>query len=381
MTSHRQLPEDAAGRGAEHEETAERTGYGGGVRGPREEPESPPGRERRRSNEDHREEERMSFRFTGFMGVAWAAAAVGALAAMPASAARFPDRAVDMTVLFGGTANSTAQVLANAMSKALGKPVVPVSRTGGGGAVGYSFVKGTRPDGYNIVFNSNSINTAYHTGKIPFDYKAFTPIARVSVETPALGVNPKSGWKTLAEMKAGVLKMKRKLKVGISGKGSFTHLVSAALFNAMGIGDRVIYISYGRGKAPIELLAGRIDAAIQWPGQFVSYQKSGDLRVLAVTGADRVSILPDVPTAKEQGVNVDITMWRGLAAPKGTPAPVIAKLESAAKAAAEGKEFRDAGAKLGFTPAYLDAKDFGALIARDDAFYEGLLKKLGLAKR
>jgi tripartite-type tricarboxylate transporter receptor subunit TctC len=306
-------------------------------------------------------------------------AATSLLAFAAPAQAEFPERPVEMTVLFGGTANSTAQILADAMTDALGGNVVPVSRTGGGGAVGYSFVNGTAPDGYNIVFNSNSINTSHHTGKIPFDYTAFAPIARISVETPALGVNPSSGWKTLGEMKAAMESMDGTLKVGISGKGAFTHLVSAALFDAMGVGDKVTFISYGDGKAPVELLAGRIDAAIQWPGQFASYVKSGDLAVLAVTGTERVALLPDVPTAQESGVDVDITMWRGLAAPAGTPADVIAKLEAAAKAAVESAAFQDASGKIGFTPAFMNAEDFGKLIARDDKFYADLLAKLGLS--
>ncbi|MGB5871693.1 MAG: tripartite tricarboxylate transporter substrate-binding protein, partial [Albidovulum sp.] len=201
-----------------------------------------------------------------------------------AAQAEFPEKPVDMTVLFGGTANTIAQLLSELMSEELGQPVVPVSRTGGGGAVGYSHVVGTAPDGYSIVWNSNSISTSHHTGKIPFDFTAFTPIARVSTEIPALAVNSSAGWSNLADLAAAANASDQKLKVGISGKGSFTHLTSAALFDAMGIGDKVSFISYGDGKAPIELLAGRIDAAIQWPGQFVSYVEAGELNVLAVTG-------------------------------------------------------------------------------------------------
>lgn len=296
------------------------------------------------------------------------------------ASAEFPDKPVEMTVLFGGTANTTAQLLSNIMSETLGEPVVPVSRPGGGGAVGYAFVQGTRPDGYNIVWNSNSINTSHHIGTLPFDYTAFVPIARVSIEVPALGVHKDKGWSSLAELKAAAEQTDGKLKVGISGKGSFTHLTSAALFDAMGISDKVVYISYGEGKAPVELLAGRIDAAIQWPGQFKSYVDSGDINVLAVTGPERVDILPDVPTAMEEGVDVDISMWRGLAAPKGTPPEVIAKLEASAKAAVESDAFTEASGNIGFAPAYLGASDFGALIARDDAFYADLLSKLGMSK-
>lgn len=297
-----------------------------------------------------------------------------------AAQAEYPEKPVDMTVLFGGTANTIAQLLSELMSNELGQPVVPVSRTGGGGAVGYSHVVSTAPDGYNIVWNSNSISTTHHTGRVPFDYTAFTPIARVSTEVPALAVNSDTGWETLADLAAAIGSMDGTLKVGISGKGSFTHLTSAALFDAMGVGDKVAYISYGQGKAPVELLAGRIDAAIQWPGQFASYVQAGELNVLAVTGDERVAVLPEVPTAQEQGVDVNISMWRGLAAPAGTSADVVAKLQAAAEAAVASEQFRSAAGNIGFSPAFLNADEFGALIEKDDAFYGDLLTELGMAQ-
>ncbi len=301
------------------------------------------------------------------------------LASAPARA-DFPEKPVEMTVLFGGTANAIGQILADLMSKNMSQPVVAVSRTGGGGAVGYSHVQATAPDGYNIVWNSNSVSTAHHKGNMPFNYEAFTPIARISTEVPALGVRADAGWNSLADMVKAAKSADKKLKVGISGKGAFTHLTSAALFDALGIADKVVYVPYGKGKAPAELLGGRIDAAIQWPGQFVSHAKAGTLKVLAVTSAERIAIMPDVPTAKEQGADIDITMWRGLAAPKGTPADVVAKLESAAKMAVDSDAFQAASKKIGFTPAYMGSSDFGTLIASDDDRISKLMGELGLKK-
>lgn len=320
---------------------------------------------------------RTTFKFTGLLTVA---ATTALVAFFGTAKAEYPEKPIEMTVLFGGTANTIAQLLSELMSEELGKPVVPVARNGGGGAVGYTYLHSAAPDGYNIVWNSNSISTTYHTGRIPFDYTAFTPIARVSTEIPALAVNSSKGWTSLADMVAAMNADGGKLKVGISGKGSFTHLTSAALFDAMGIGDKVAYISYGDGKAPIELLAGRIDAAIQWPGQFASYAESGDLTILAVTGDERASVLPDVPTAQEQGIDVNISMWRGLAAPAGTSAEVVTTLEAAAKKAVESERFTEAAANIGFSKAFLPADNFGALIASDDAFYGNLLSQLGIAK-
>lgn len=316
---------------------------------------------------------------TKFKGLFVAAATAATMTFSGAAKADFPEKPIEMTVLFGGTANTIAQLLSELMSEELGQPVVPVARKGGGGAVGYTHLQNAAANGYNIVWNSNSISTTHHTGRIPFDYTAFTPIARVSTEIPALAVNSSTGWTSLADLTAAA-KAGGKLKIGISGKGSFTHLTSAALFAAMGISDKVIYISYAGGKAPIELLAGRIDAAIQWPGQFVSYAQAGDLTVLAVTGAERASVLPDVATAQEQGLDVNITMWRGLAAPAGTPPEAIMVLEAAAKRAVENVRFTEASKNIGFSKAYLGAEDFGKVIASDDVFYGNLLSDLGMAK-
>jgi tripartite-type tricarboxylate transporter receptor subunit TctC len=305
-----------------------------------------------------------------------ACAALGLAPSGTVRAAEFPKQPVEMTVLFGGSSATIAQLLADAMSKQLGVPVAAVSRTGAGGAVGYSYVKSTPPNGYNIVWNSNSISTAHHAGNMDFDYKAFDAIARVGMEVPALAVRTESGWKTLKDFAAAA--QKQKLKVGISGRGSFTHISSAALFDKLGAD--VVYVPYGKGSAPVELLAGRVDAALQWPSQFKSHVEAGKLRVIAVTSASRIPVMPDVPTAKEQGYNVDFVMWRGIAAPKGTPKEAIVKLQDAIRKVVESPEFKDRSAKLGFEPAFLPAGEFDNLIARDDDSIAKLMSNLGLKK-
>ncbi len=315
--------------------------------------------------------------FAGRARRALAALVIGAMAPFGAALAQYPAQPVEMTVLFGGSSATIAQILADAMAKQLGVPVAAVSRTGGGGAVGYAYVKETPANGYNIVWNSNSISTAYHNGNMKFDYQAFDPVARVGMEVPALAVRTDSGWKTLKEFAAAA--KQQKMKVGISGRGSFTHLASAALFDKLGV--EVIYVPYGQGSAPAELLGGRIDAALQWPSQFKSHAEAGKLRVLAVTSDTRVPVLPDVPTAKEQGFDVDVVMWRGVAAPKGTPKAAIAKLQDAIRKVVASPDFKEHSAKLGFEPAFLPADEFGKLIAQDDASIARLMGQLGLKKQ
>lgn len=313
-----------------------------------------------------------------FLTAAFATALLSGTASAPA--AEFPEKPVEMTVLFGGSAQTTAQILAQLMAKHLGQPVVPVSRPGGGGAVGYSYVANQAPSGYNIVWNSNSISTAHYQGNLPITYEAFAPIAQVTLEVPAVAVNSNKGWKNLEQMAAAAKKSGQPLKVGISGFGSFTHLVAAALFNKLGL--KAVYIPYGEGRAPAELLGGRIDVAVQWPSQFLSEAKAGNLTMLCITSAERLATLKDTPTCSEAGASgLNLTLWRGLAAPKGTPKEAIAKLEAAAKAAVESPDFKKAGENLGFEPAFLPAAEFGQVIQSDDKEIAELMQQLGLKKK
>lgn len=317
-------------------------------------------------------------RSTRVGGGAFAAAAILSFAALPAVAqSDFPKQPIEITVLFGGPVATIAQLLAEGVSKQLGVPVVSVSRTGGGGAVGYSYVNSTPPNGYNLVFNSNSISTAFHAGNMPFDYKAFDPVAQIGMEVPALAVRTDSGWKTLKDFAAAG--KKQKMKVGISGRGAFTHLASAALFDKLGI--EVVYVPYGTGSAPVELLGGRIDAALQWPAQFKAQADAGQLQILAVTSTARVPLVPNVPTAKEQGYDVDVVMWRGLAVPKGTPKDVIAKLEKAVQTVVLSPEFKQRSGALGMETAYLPAAEFGKVVASDDTTIMKLMREHGLTKQ
>jgi len=299
----------------------------------------------------------------------------------PAKADKFPEKPIEMTILFGSTAQTIGQLLADLMSKHLPQPVVPVSRTGGGGSIGYQHVHSSPPDGYSIVWNSNSISTNYHGGRMDFDYTAFKPIAKISMEVPAFAVRADSGWNTLQDMVDDIKGSDKKLRVGASGKGSFTHLTTVALLDALGLGDKVIHVPYDEGKAPIELLGGRIDAALQWPGQFISHEKAGTLKILCVSSPTRIKALPNTPTCDEAGAKgVNLVMWRGLAAPAGTPDDVIAVLEEAAKKATESEEFIKASQTIGFEPAFADHTKFGEEIAADDKRLAELMTKLGLKK-
>lgn len=308
-----------------------------------------------------------------------ATAAMAVTLAPGTARADFPERPIEMTILFGSTAQTIGQLLAELMSQHLPQRVVPVARPGGGGSVGYQHVQSTAPDGYNIVWNSNSISTTFHGGNLDFDHTAFAPIAQISTEVTAIAVRADSGWETLTDMAEEFLASGRPLRIGASGRGSFTHLATEAVLDAIGLADQAIHVPYDEGRAPVELLAGRLDAALQWPGQFVSHHEAGTLRILCVTSDRPIASLPDVPACRDVGAEgVEMTMWRGLAAPAGTPEEVILILEEAARKAVESPEFQEAAGTIGFEPAFADHAAFADQIARDDAMLAALMEQLGL---
>jgi tripartite-type tricarboxylate transporter receptor subunit TctC len=302
--------------------------------------------------------------------------------AAPASAEPFPDRKpVEMTVMFGAgsAADVTARYLADGMAKNLGVPVPVVNRTGGGGAIGYNHVKKQKPDGYSIIWNSNSISTNYHSGILQFDYTAFDPVAQVSVETPVIVVRADAPWKTLQELVDYAKSNPDKVRIGNSGVGSHTHFASSALFITGGA--KVVDVPFGEGQAVVNLLGSRVEGIVQLPAAVLAHVKSGDLRVLAALGSKRDPILPDVPTATELGFPVALDMWRGIAVPKGVPHAVVVRLQESIKRTVESASFKEAGKAIGFVPAYLPADDFGKLIERDDAKLARVMADLGLKKK
>ena len=293
----------------------------------------------------------------------------------------FPKKGnVEITVLFpaGSSADITARVLAEGMGRQLGVNVLVVNRPGAGGAVGYKYVASQKADGYSLVWNSNSISTTYHSGQLAFDYRAFDAVARVLVESPLLAVRGDAKWKSLGEFIADAKARPGKITVANSGTGSHTHISSVALFKAASA--EVNDIPYGVQQVVPNLLGGHVDSTVQLPGALSSHIKSGAVRVLAALIPKRDPALPEVPTALEQGVNVSVEAWRGIAVPKGTPIGAIAVLEHAIRRTVESPEFVKASEKFAVRPAFMPAAEFAELIAKEDADLARLMQLIGLKK-
>jgi tripartite-type tricarboxylate transporter receptor subunit TctC len=287
---------------------------------------------------------------------------------------------IEMTVLFpaGTSADVTARVLADGMGRQLLTNVLVVNRPGAGGAIGYKYAAAQAADGYHMVWNSNSISTAFHSGMMSIDYRAFDPVARVLVETPLLVVKADAPWKDLRDFVAYAKTNPAKVTVGNSGAGSHTHFSAVMLFKAAGV--NVVDVPFGAAQVVPSLLGNHVNSVMQLPGAMATHVKSGSLRVLAALSAKRDPAFPDVATASEQGVNVAADAWRGIAVPKGTPRPVIAKLEDAIRKTVASAEFIKASESLSVAPAFLAADDFGRLMAKEDAELAQIMQSLGLKK-
>ena len=307
-----------------------------------------------------------------------ACVALAAAAQEPAFPQRVP---IEITVLFpaGSSADVTARLLADGMSRHLGgQRILVVNRPGAGGAIGYKHVAAQKPDGYAAVWNSNSISTTYHSGQLDFDYRAFDPVARVFVESPVIAVRGDSRWKTLADFIADAKARPKQITLGHSGIGSHTHIALVAFTRAAGI--EVTDVPFGAAQVVPSLVGGHVDAVVQLPAALSGQVRQGALRLLTVLIPERDPALPDVPTAREQGVDVALEAWRGIAVPRGTPRPVVAQLEMAIRRTVESAEFIKTSENLGVRPAFLPAAEFGELIAKEDAELARVMQAIGLKK-
>src|SRR3954463_262226 len=304
-----------------------------------------------------------------------------ALTAAWAQEPLYPQRApVEITVLFpaGTSADVTARMLADGMSRALGQRVLVVNRPGAGGAIGYKHVATQKPDVYSLVWNSNSISTTYYSGQLPFDYREFDAVARVLVESVVLAVRADSPYKTLGDLVADVKKRPKGVSIGHSGIGSHTHISLAALMHAAGA--EANEVPFGAAQVVPSLLGGHVDAVVQFPAALSAPVKQHQARLLAALIPNRDPALPDVPTAREQGFDVSLEGWRGIAAPKGVSRSTIQLLEKSIHTTVESADFQKNSENVGVRPAFLPAAEFSALISKDDAELSRLMQLIGLKK-
>ena len=242
----------------------------------------------------------------------------------------YPNRAVRLVVPFppGGPADALGRVIADQLNKMWGQPVIIENRGGAGGNLGAEVVARAAPDGYTLLLNASShvINASLYE-KLPYDpIKDFTPVSEVASYMLVLVVHPSAPATSVKEFVALAQSKQDGLSVANAGLGTPTHL--AAVLFAQAAGVNLVHVPY-RGAAPAstDLIAGQVPAMFNNPVNAVPQVRSNNLRALAVTGAKRLSLLPDLPTIAESGYpGFETRTWYGLFGPAGMPADIVRKL-------------------------------------------------------
>ena len=277
-------------------------------------------------------------KFTKCLSVA---AIVAATLTGTATAQDFPNQPIQLMVAFppGGSTDIAARVVASIAEKALGQPIVVVNRGGAGGQIGWTELVRQRPDGYYIGFiNLPATNTVIldPERKAIFTEKDFTPIINQVLDPGVIWVRADSPYKTMQDLVDAARKSPGTIRTATTGILSDDHLAILMTEEAApGAKFRIVHLDGGATQFK-EIMGGNVDVAFDNVGSIVKRVQSGEVRALAVLDDVRSKFMPNVPTSKEAGYPTVISnSTRGIAGPKGMPAPLVAKLQGVLKTAME----------------------------------------------
>jgi tripartite-type tricarboxylate transporter receptor subunit TctC len=316
--------------------------------------------------------------------VAGSAAAAAALAIRPTLAQEvYPARPVTVINPFppGGAVDVVARPLATIIEPYLKQPLVIETKAGAAGQVGAQVGAAAKPDGYTLLMHIVSISGFAEVDKlfgrpVKFTRDDFIPIARFIADPMVLVVNDQQPYKTLKEFTDDVKKRPNELIFSSSGLYGALHLPTALFAQEAGIQMKHLPTA-GGGPALTAILGNNAQVLVSSIAAANAQMRAGKLKALACFGAQRAPALPDVPTMKELGYNIEFYLWVGLFAPKGTPAPIINTLRDASKKAAADEKFAAAMKNLGQDVAYLDQAEFKAFWDADAKRVEDTVRKIG----
>lgn len=307
---------------------------------------------------------------------------VGAGTAMGAS--KFPEKPVTIIVhaSAGGGSDIFARTMASSVekNKLLSQPLVVENKPGGSGAIAFAYVAGKKKDPYFMLTAVTSFMTTPLMGKAPVSLKDFTPIANFAFDEYMLMVNPKSKYKSVKEIIADAKANPKKITVGGTQLGSSDSICAYLVEKAVGVQFNYIVFN-GGGEVNAALLGGHIDIAVSNPGEALELFKAGKVKLLGVYSDKRLAGAPDVPTMKEQGVNVTYVQNRGLVAPADIPADARKVLEETASKYMKTDIFKKYLADNMLSDAWMDGETFGKWLEKENDRYAIIIKDMGLIKK
>ena len=305
----------------------------------------------------------------------------GAIFGNPAVAQDFPNKPIRMVVGFppGGGIDQLARVLAEGMSSQLGQNIIVDNKPGAGTAIASAEIMRAPNDGYTIgLGNVGQFSVLEHISKQPIvDLpNKLTPIGQVGYAPLALFVPATLNVNSTSEYLNLLKSQPNTLSYASGGNGQITHLAFEMLKSEAQV--KIQHIPYkGSGPALIDLMAGRVVGMIDALGAGMPHVKSGKLKVLALTAADRAPEFQTIPTFKESGLkNYVVTGWQGMVAPLNTPTAVVQKLNRALNETLNKKEIREKMIGLGYYPTPTTPDQFGVFMKAESVRWGALCKEL-----
>jgi tripartite-type tricarboxylate transporter receptor subunit TctC len=313
---------------------------------------------------------------SAFLPVAFLCLSLLTIAPSPADAS-FPDKPIKIVVPFaaGGSMDTMARLLADFMSKDLGKAVIIENKPGAGTIVGTEAVARSAPDGYTLLMGSPPfiINPSIHAS-LPFDtFKAFPPVALVARYFDIVVVGSKLPFKSVQDVIAYAKANPNKLNFGSPGIGTPVHL-AGELFKNMAHVDMTHVAYKGTAPAITDLLSGQIQIMFSTVPGAAPFIQGGQLRALAITSAQRSSAFPDLPTVAEAVPGFAVEGWYGLLAPAGTSPEIINLLNTSVKKAIGSEVFKTIETNEGLTFAPATPEDFSRYLQSEAARWRDVLK-------
>jgi tripartite-type tricarboxylate transporter receptor subunit TctC len=295
----------------------------------------------------------------------------------------YPSRPITLVVPFppGGIADLTARPLAAALERVLKQPVVVNNKAGAAGAVGMQSAAIAKPDGYTLLVALVSISTIPEVDSLfartpAYTRDQFVPIARLNADPPVLVANAERPWKTLKELVDAARARPSEITYASSGPYGASHVPMEMLLQAAGVRMRHL-ITTGGAPATTAVLGGHAQVWPSPPALAFPHIRAGKMRPLATFGATRLASMPDVPTLKESGYDLEYYLWAGLFAPKGVPPAVVTTLRDATRKAVQDPEFKTAADKVQTPIAYQDADEFRAFWDADARKLAAIIKQIG----
>lgn len=304
------------------------------------------------------------------------------LAVSPALADDYPSRPVTIIVPFGpgGGVDTNTRALVPFFEKYLGEKVIVENRGGGGGISGHTLGAMAKPDGYTLTMVSTGICSGpWIIKNVKFSPESYDYIGQVSFIPNFLVVNVKSPWKNLKELVAYAKANPGKVSTPHMDGWTSSSIADAVFMHLAGIDVKVVG-GFKSGAANLaSVLGGHTSYSFNNTNEVLPHYNAGTVRVLAVAAPTRSAFLPDVPTFRELGYDDASGVFRALAAPKGTPQPVLAKLEKALKQAMQDPKLPAAFKKVGLTVDYMDPKQTSEFVMGTYEQLGKLFRQLGIA--